>query len=118
MARKAQRAGHGSRLGRWALRACGRQGAAARGARAEACEARAERSGRGRQARAWQVSGSRRGHAWSARGRAGWTAGVQPGRPARGMGTLRAAWPGLCTRCTQLDFQTGFSTRYFSQVSK
>ena len=26
----------------------------------------------------------------------------------------RAGWPGQCTRCTRLDFQTGFSTRYFS----
>ena len=36
----------GTGVGRWALRACGRWGAAARGVRAEACEARAERSGR------------------------------------------------------------------------
>ena len=36
----------GTGVGRWARRACGRQGAAARGALAEACEVRAERSGR------------------------------------------------------------------------
>ena len=79
MARKAQRAGRGSRLGRWALRACGRQGAAARGARVEACEASVERSGRGRQALAQQVSGNRRGRAGSPLGRASWAAGARPG---------------------------------------
>ena len=36
----------------WARRACSRRGVAARGARAEECEARGERSGRSRQARA------------------------------------------------------------------
>ena len=35
------------------------------------------------------------------------------GRAQQGRGR-RAAWPGMCTRCTRLDFQTDFSTRYFS----
>ena len=43
--------------------------------------------------------------ALGARGRAG-----QAGRRRE----ARAGWPGLCTRCTPLGFQPGFSTRYFS----
>ena len=30
--------------------------------------------------------------------------GAWPGRWARGLGVGRAAWPGLCTRCTQPVF--------------
>ena len=44
----------GARAGRWAHRAGGIRGAAASGVRTEACEARSERSGHGRQARARQ----------------------------------------------------------------
>ena len=113
MARKAQRVGRGSRLGRWALRACGRRGAAARGAQAEACEARAERSGRGRQARAQQVSGSRCGRSRSALGKAGWAAGARPGRWACGLGAR--AGQDYALGALDLIFKPiFFSTRYFS----
>ena len=76
------------RRGRWACvgLASGRKSGRRRGsARAEACEARAERSGCGRQARARQVSGSRHGRARSAWGRAGWAAGARLERWARGL---------------------------------
>ena len=83
MARKAQRAGRDSRLGCWELRTCGRRGAATRGARAEACKARAERSGRGRQARA---AGERQ-QAWMRAER-----GARPaGRPGRAVGPMGCA---------------------------
>ena len=124
-----------ARRGRWALggralgvRACWACWARAAGGRERAWLA--ERSERARQA-----AGSRRrargacGRA-SARGRAqqAWARGAL-GVGARGAGrgrTRRAAWalgarprrlgwPGLCTRCTRLDFQTGFRLGIFPE---
>ena len=54
-----------------------------------------------------RAQGARPGH-WTrdlGAGRAAWALGAGPGR---------AGWPGLCTRCTPLGFQPGFSTWYFS----
>ena len=70
--------------------------------------------------------GARRRQAAGAGGRGVWALGagraageahdrqVLGTRGARGLGARRAGWPGLCTRCTPLGFQPGFSTRYFS----
>ena len=46
--------------------------------------------------------------AWGVRNRGG-------RRWARGLGTGRLGWPGLCTRCTRLDFQTGFRLVIFPE---
>ena len=49
--------------------------------------------------------GTRGRGAAGARQRAAWALGTRPGR---------VSWSGLCTQCTPLGFQPGFSTRYFS----
>ena len=95
----------------------GAQGA--RGARRRVCVGRT--SGRCRQlgSRAGAVDSGRAGvrsrrgagtgrttgKRWARGAGAAWALGARPGR---------AGWPGLCTRCTPLGFQPGFSTRYFS----
>ena len=75
----------------------------ARGASAERAGGRAGAcaGGRFRQlgARARGAAGARQAGA----GRAVWL-----------LGSGRAGWPGLCTRCTPLGFQPGFLTLYFS----
>ena len=71
----------------------------------------------GRAGRAAGAAGSGSAQA-GVRGRAGvgrsGRAGVRSRRRQAGLGAGRAGWPGLCTRCTPLGFQPGFSTRYFS----
>ena len=86
--------------------ALGGTGAGARdaGARGGAAAGGARVRGRagGRQRRA-----GRAGRAQQGRGRcAAWVLGARP---------RRLGWPGLCTRCTRLDFQTGFRLGIFSE---
>ena len=79
-------------------------------ARKGACARQASSSGAGARRRARQASGRCAGH-----GRALQQARARAGRVAWAwLGAGRAGWPGLCTRCTRLDFQTGLSTQYFS----
>ena len=87
-------------------RARGRRAVAALGS-AGAADERQARGARGRAAGARGTAGrcSRRGRTRGARPGSGWALGARPGH---------AGWPGLCTRCTRLDFQTGLSTQYFS----
>ena len=106
----AKGAGH---AGRWARTGSGHAG---RWARAGAGRAGARRGAAGRQHGARRVGG--RGAGQSAAGAAGarQAHGLGAGRTAWALGARlgRAGWPGLCTRCTPLGFQPGFSTRYFS----
>ena len=86
----------------------GRRWGAQAGMRADVrARASAGHSGGRQQVRAaWACGGWARGAGDMRRQRRGRRA--QRARPGR------AGWPGLCTRCTPLGFQPGFSTRYFS----
>ena len=88
--------------GRWAWRAGrrawapGHEQAGCSSARAQWARGRARQAGRRRAGRERQAR----------RGRAGRAAWAWPGR---------LGWPGLCTRCTRLDFQTGFRLGIFPE---
>ena len=84
----------GARMGTAGGWARGRGAQRARGLAEQAARRRwgvGVHSGRGRQARTRQVSGSRRGSARSSRGMAGWAAGARPRRWARSLGAGPAA---------------------------
>ena len=113
---RARRKARGRGRGRKCKRACTRGSWAqaggsvthgARGARGRGAAAR----GRGAAARGRGAAGARqraagaRQRAAGARQREAWALGTRPGR---------VSWSGLCTQCTPLGFQPGFSTRYFS----
>ena len=89
----------GSRLGRAWTGAERADGLAGR-ARGRAAGPRGAQGARGTTGRC-----SRRGRARGALPGRGWALGARP---------RCAGWPGLCTQCTRLDFQTGLSTLYFS----
>ena len=73
----------GTGVGCWARRACGKRGAATRGARAEACKARVERSGRAGAGVGARSAGRERA------GRAAWAPGARGlGVPVRIVGML------------------------------
>ena len=75
------------------LRRAGRAGGSS--ARARSAQA-GERQARGVRQGAAAGAGARPGR--------GWALGARPGL---------AGWPGLCTRCTRLDFQTVFRLSIF-----
>ena len=116
MAHKAQHAGRGSRLGRWAARrAVGVRARAGAQARADAQAAGAQGRAERRRAGGSGAGARRRWGARSAGGRAaGCTVLAGHGRQAARARSLCAqAGPVGCS-CTRLGFQPGFSTRYFS----
>ena len=100
------------RLGSWAGRWARLLGVRRRG-RAGAC-ARARRNGAGER----RASGrrTRRAGEQQARGARGAWQGAATDAGARDLGVAgRAGWPRLCTRCTRLDFQTGFRLSIFPE---
>ena len=94
----------------------GSTGAGARGAGARGRAAAGGASVRGRvdgvgagaqqgaRAAGARTAGSGAGRAQQGRQAPAWALGARPGH---------LGWPGLCTRCTRLDFQTGFRLGIF-----
>ena len=117
--RRGRTAGAGVGAGALGRQAAGRRWVRARTGRAGANE-RTGVSERGARGRRWAQAADagartkRHGRARGGRRQLGGRRARGRARQARGLGAGCAGWPGLCTRCTPLGFQPGFSTRYFS----